>query len=91
MAPTEDLREKFGRFRILVVGRANAGKTTLLKRVCNTTEKPEIFNRKGNKVIPTSVGHQNHLTFNRDQIDATVVQSSRDVCTDTLWTDFDNY
>jgi GTPase SAR1 family protein len=46
----QDTREKFGRFRILVVGRANAGKTTLLQRVCNTTEKPEIFDREGNKV-----------------------------------------
>ena len=53
MAPTEDIRAKFGRFRILVVGRANAGKTTLLQRVCNTTEKPEIFDRKGKKVNPT--------------------------------------
>ncbi|OAX32219.1 hypothetical protein K503DRAFT_870264 [Rhizopogon vinicolor AM-OR11-026] len=50
MEPTEDIREKFGRFRVLVVGRANAGKTTLLHRVCNTTEKPEIFNSKGEKI-----------------------------------------
>ncbi|KIO03843.1 hypothetical protein M404DRAFT_144958 [Pisolithus tinctorius Marx 270] len=38
------------RFRILVMGRANAGKTTVLQRVCNSTEKPEIFDGKGNKV-----------------------------------------
>ncbi|OAX31870.1 hypothetical protein K503DRAFT_38745 [Rhizopogon vinicolor AM-OR11-026] len=50
MTPTEDIRKKFGRFRILVVGRALAGKTTLLHRVCNTTGKPEIFDRKGNKI-----------------------------------------
>ncbi|OAX30491.1 hypothetical protein K503DRAFT_705203, partial [Rhizopogon vinicolor AM-OR11-026] len=50
MAPPKDIRAKFGRFRILVVGRANAGKTTLLQRVCNTTEKPEIFNRRGKKI-----------------------------------------
>ncbi|OAX37551.1 hypothetical protein K503DRAFT_771375 [Rhizopogon vinicolor AM-OR11-026] len=55
MAPTEDIRKKFGRFRILVVGRANAGKTTLLQRVCNTTDKPEIFDRKGNKIDATVV------------------------------------
>ncbi|KAI6106464.1 GTP-binding protein [Pisolithus croceorrhizus] len=35
--------------RILVVGRANAGKTTILQRVCNSTDKPEIFDGKGNK------------------------------------------
>ncbi|KAJ8583161.1 GTP-binding protein [Rhizopogon salebrosus TDB-379] len=50
MEPTQGIREKFGRFRILVVGRANAGKTTLLQRICNTTEKPEIFDRMGNKI-----------------------------------------
>ncbi|KAI6102899.1 hypothetical protein F5141DRAFT_237570 [Pisolithus sp. B1] len=37
-------------FRILVMGRANAGKTTILQRVCNSTDKPEIFDGKGNKV-----------------------------------------
>ena len=41
---------RIGRFRILVIGRSNAGKTTLLQRVCNTTELPEIFNAQGEKV-----------------------------------------
>ncbi|KIM58528.1 hypothetical protein SCLCIDRAFT_127884, partial [Scleroderma citrinum Foug A] len=45
-----------GRFRILVIGRSNAGKTTLLQRVCNTTELPEVFNAKGEKV--KCMGHQ---------------------------------
>jgi GTP-binding protein EngB required for normal cell division len=34
------LRAKYKHFRILVIGRANAGKTTLLKRVCNSKEDP---------------------------------------------------
>jgi len=34
------LRAKYRYFRILIIGRANAGKTTLLKRVCNTKEDP---------------------------------------------------
>jgi predicted ATPase len=34
------LRAKYTHFRILVIGRANAGKTTLLKRVCKTNEDP---------------------------------------------------
>ncbi|KAI6112890.1 GTP-binding protein [Pisolithus sp. B1] len=38
------------RFRILVLGRANAGKTTILQRVCNSTDKPEIFDGNGNKI-----------------------------------------
>ncbi|KAG1801302.1 hypothetical protein EV424DRAFT_1436407 [Suillus variegatus] len=44
------IREKIGRFRILVIGRANAGKTTILQRVCNTRENPEIYNSAGEKV-----------------------------------------
>src|SRR6266404_4690274 len=30
-------------FRVLVIGRANAGKTTILQRVCDTTESPTIY------------------------------------------------
>ncbi|KAI6116688.1 hypothetical protein EV401DRAFT_1864530 [Pisolithus croceorrhizus] len=54
------------RFRILVMGRANAGKTTILQRVCNTTDNPEIFDGEGNKVLAIEVeakcfqrGHHN--------------------------------
>ncbi|KAI5982630.1 GTP-binding protein [Pisolithus marmoratus] len=42
--------KKIKRFRILVMGRANAGKTTILQRVCNSTDKPEIFDGNGNKI-----------------------------------------
>ncbi|KAJ6471429.1 hypothetical protein C8R45DRAFT_1104396 [Mycena sanguinolenta] len=45
-----DLRKKCSHFRILVVGRANAGKTTLLKKVCNSVEDPEIFTPEGEKL-----------------------------------------
>ena len=31
------------RFRVLIVGRANAGKTSILQRVCETTESPIIY------------------------------------------------
>jgi hypothetical protein len=30
-------------FRILVIGKANAGKTSILQRVCDTTDSPEIY------------------------------------------------
>ena len=39
-AEVAKLRAKYTHFRILVIGRANAGKTTVLKRVCNTKEDP---------------------------------------------------
>ena len=45
-----DLRSKCRHFRILVIGRANSGKTTLLKKVCNSVEDPEIFTPSGKKV-----------------------------------------
>ncbi|KAG2115686.1 GTP-binding protein [Suillus cothurnatus] len=45
-----DLRRKFNRFRILIIGRANAGKTTILQRVCKTRENPEIYNSAGEKI-----------------------------------------
>ena len=48
-----DLRRKCRHFRILVIGRANAGKTTLLKKVCNSVEDPEIFSPSGKKVRGT--------------------------------------
>ena len=31
------------RFRVLIIGRANAGKTSILQRVCDTTESPVIY------------------------------------------------
>jgi GTP-binding protein EngB required for normal cell division len=46
-----EAREKYRYFRILVIGRANAGKTTLLKRVCNTTEEPCIYDEKSNSLV----------------------------------------
>ncbi|KAJ7897403.1 hypothetical protein B0H13DRAFT_1718538 [Mycena leptocephala] len=44
------IRNECSRFRILVIGRANAGKTTLLKRVCNSVEEPKIYDEDGKKI-----------------------------------------
>ena len=46
-----DLRATYTRFRILVIGRANAGKTTLLQRVCNTTEDPCIYDENNKNLV----------------------------------------
>lgn len=45
------LRHKYKYFRILVIGRANAGKTTLLKRVCNTNEELCIYDENGENLV----------------------------------------
>ncbi|KAF7373067.1 GTP-binding protein [Mycena sanguinolenta] len=45
-----NLRQKCSHFRVLVIGRANAGKTTLLKKVCNSVEDPEIFTPEGERI-----------------------------------------
>ncbi|KAG2347409.1 hypothetical protein BDR05DRAFT_656990 [Suillus weaverae] len=61
---TQDLRERIGRFRVLIIGRANAGKTTILRKVCDTTEDPEIYDIKGKKidnaVVKSSIKRGNH-------------------------------
>ncbi|KAF8135880.1 GTP-binding protein [Mycena galopus ATCC 62051] len=45
-----DVRRRISHFNVLVIGRANAGKTTLLKRVCDSIEDPEVFNPDGEKI-----------------------------------------
>ncbi|KAF7343530.1 GTP-binding protein [Mycena sanguinolenta] len=50
-----DVRSKVRHFRILIIGRANAGKTTILKKVCNSVEDPEIYDLDGNKIDPEIV------------------------------------
>ncbi|KII91897.1 hypothetical protein PLICRDRAFT_38777 [Plicaturopsis crispa FD-325 SS-3] len=50
MPPIRDaaqLRKECPRFRILIVGRANAGKTTLCQKMCNSTEPPIVRNADG--------------------------------------------
>jgi hypothetical protein len=84
----QDVRAKFKRFQILVVGRASAGKTALqtllLRKVYDATGKPEIFDGKGNKVDPLSTQHWHYLLINHDQINADVVKPAVDVCTYAL-------
>ncbi|KAG2097238.1 uncharacterized protein F5147DRAFT_370344 [Suillus discolor] len=60
----EQIRSIIGRFRVLIIGRANAGKTTILQKVCNTTDEPDIYDVKGNKinagVVEATIKRGNH-------------------------------
>lgn len=48
----EQIREECSQFRILVIGKANTGKTTILRKVCNASPgvKPIVRDRKGNLI-----------------------------------------
>lgn len=35
------------KFRVLIIGRANAGKTSILQKVCDTTKSPVIYRGTG--------------------------------------------
>ncbi|KAG6823926.1 hypothetical protein H0H92_008584, partial [Tricholoma furcatifolium] len=56
------LRARYTHFRILVIGRANAGKTTLLKRVCNTEEDP-VYNTRGSHNVRDEFSFKNNPEF----------------------------
>lgn len=57
-----DERARCNQFRILIIGRANAGKTTILQKVCGTTEKPTVYNDKGKKVLRYLIWASPNLT-----------------------------
>ncbi|KAH9160351.1 hypothetical protein EDB89DRAFT_2166923, partial [Lactarius sanguifluus] len=43
-------------FRVLIIGRANAGKTSILQRICETTESPIIF--RGNEEVRSPISQR---------------------------------
>ncbi|KAI6012844.1 hypothetical protein PISMIDRAFT_116469 [Pisolithus microcarpus 441] len=55
-------------FRIVVMGRANAGKTTILQRICNTTDNPEITDGKGNKVFEAKCFQRGHHNIEHELV-----------------------
>jgi GTPase SAR1 family protein len=48
----EQIRAECPQFRILIIGKANAGKTTILRKVCNAKPdaKPIIYDANGKEV-----------------------------------------
>ena len=64
------------RFRVLILGRANAGKTSILQRVCDTTESPMIFRRGKDGELEEVCGSnflwEPDLTANQFKLEATM-------------------
>ena len=58
-----EIRGECPQFRVLVIGKANAGKTTILRKVCNAKPdaKPVIYDAEGKRVKQdsTKVGLEN--------------------------------
>ncbi|KAH9160177.1 hypothetical protein EDB89DRAFT_1863475, partial [Lactarius sanguifluus] len=48
------------RFRVLIIGRENAGKTSILQRVCETTDSPVIY--RGKEKVHSLFGCESNLT-----------------------------
>jgi len=73
------IREQCPYFRILTIGRANAGKTTILKKVCNTTDEPTIYDPQGNQVREALSSRLECSLVFRGQIDLSKVEPSAEV------------
>ncbi|KAJ6533310.1 hypothetical protein DFH09DRAFT_1043836 [Mycena vulgaris] len=71
-----ELRSRCEHFRILVIGRANAGKTTLLKKVCNSIVDPETRSASGEK-IDTSTLHGSEKRGKHDINNEMIFNSNR--------------
>ncbi len=54
---SEELNHLCGRFRVLIIGRRNAGKTTILEKMTGSEvgDKPEIHDKEGRLVVRASL------------------------------------
>ncbi|KAG8940818.1 hypothetical protein FRC03_005076 [Tulasnella sp. 419] len=44
------IRRRCPRFRILIIGKANSGKTTILQKMCGSTDTPVVIDQYGRKI-----------------------------------------
>ena len=73
----DQIREECRRFRILVIGKANAGKTTILRKVCNVGSdvKPIVLDERGKSIeIPSDEDNT------KDILKASEHVSVQDIC-----------
>ena len=79
--PTQAPRRRIPdlQFRVLVIGRANAGKTTILQRVCDTTESPTIY-RGGEEVSYPNFCPASDLTVDQFKLEPSMNVSDTRTC-----------
>ncbi|KAJ7455482.1 hypothetical protein FB451DRAFT_642628 [Mycena latifolia] len=71
------------KFRVLVAGRANAGKTTILQRVCETTESPEVYR--------VTVDNKGKKIREKIQLDPTVERGQHDISHELVFSNHTGY
>ena len=76
----EQIRDQCPQFRILVIGKANAGKTTILRKVCNAKPdaKPIIYDAEGVKVVSNDAEGEKLIV--KDAKGKKVIRDLADVC-----------
>ncbi|KAG8917645.1 hypothetical protein FRC02_002996 [Tulasnella sp. 418] len=63
---TPDTLEICPRIRVLIIGKANTGKLTILQKMCGTTDTPTVIDRNGREIDPSIL---EDLTFMRGMHD----------------------
>ncbi|KAJ7875784.1 hypothetical protein B0H13DRAFT_2056198 [Mycena leptocephala] len=95
----ERIKARCPRFRILVIGRRNAGKTTILKKMCDSDGSDlRIVDRNGNERGMSDI--ENEITFGSNPLfvfhDSRGIEAGAEhdenspLCTDSLWEFLDN-
>jgi hypothetical protein len=74
-----DRRHEVLRFRVLVIGRANAGKTSILQRVCDTTKSPTIFRGEEEVVRGTNFVYKCDLITNQAKLNPSMDVSNTSI------------
>jgi GTPase SAR1 family protein len=67
--------------RVLIIGRANAGKTSILQRVCETTDSPVVYRGWGEdrkEVRGSAFLSKSVLTIGQVKLDPTMEVSDND-------------
>jgi len=68
-------------FRVLIIGRANAGKTSILQRVCDTTESPEVY-----RSVPGLWGSRDQV-----KLDPTIERGHHNIEDELIFTNHKGY